>query len=279
MDPGPARDVLTAVAGVGTGVLSAAFGVGGAVISTPAIRVLGASATTAIGTTLPSILPSAATGAARYTREDLIDWRVVGLTAPAGIAASVGGSVLSHVVPGNGHWLMVLTAVLLGVTAWRMARTRTGPATAEADVEMARGNHPGPGARPARPPARRDTPGTLLLIGAAAGLLSGLLGVGGGIVMVPAFTELAGIPLKTAISSSLACVGLFAIPGTVTHAALGEVDWRFALWLSVGVIPGARVGASLAIRASSHRLRQAVALFLGVIAVIYAAGEIAALIS
>ncbi|HZN14790.1 MAG TPA: sulfite exporter TauE/SafE family protein [Acidimicrobiales bacterium] len=269
MDPGPLRDAFTVVAGVGTGVLSAAFGVGGAVISTPAIRLLGASASAAVGTTLPSILPSAATGALRYSREGLVDGRIVTWTTPAGVVASVGGSLLSHVIPGDGHWLMVLTAVLLGFTAWRMARQPEAPPAAEADVEMAP-HHVAVALRP-------DRPAVLVAIGAAAGLLSGLLGVGGGVVMVPAFTEIAGIPLKTAIASSLACVGLFAIPGTVTHALIGGVDWRFALCLGVGVIPGARLGAHLAIRAGDTRLRRAVALFLGVIAVIYAAGEIAAL--
>ena len=269
MDPGPLRDVLTVVAGVATGALSAAFGVGGAVISTPAIRLLGASATLAVGTTLPSILPSAVSGTARYAREQLIDWRVVVWTAPAGVAASVGGSLLSRVIPGDGHWLMVLTALLLGFTSWRMARPPDAPPLAESDVEMA----------PHNPRAgRRDTPAMLVAIGVAAGLLSGLLGIGGGVVMVPAFTELAGIPLKTAIASSLACVGLYAVPGTITHAALGGVDWRFALALSAGVVPGARLGAHLAIRSGDQRLRRAVALFLGVIAVIYAAGEIGALL-
>src|SRR5438270_5386668 len=148
MDPGPARDALTVVAGVGTGVLSAAFGVGGAVISTPAIRLLGASASVAIGTTLPSILPSAATGTTRYARERLIDWRVVAWTAPAGIAASVGGSLLSDVVPGHGHWLMILTAALLGLTAWRMARPAPAPTAPESDAEMA--------PREAAIPTRRD---------------------------------------------------------------------------------------------------------------------------
>jgi uncharacterized membrane protein YfcA len=273
MDPGPARDLLSVGAGVVTGVLSAAFGVGGAVISTPAIRLLGASATVAVGTTLPSILPSAATGTARYSREGYIDWRIVAWTTPAGVVASVGGSLLSHVVPGDGHWLMVLTALLLGVTAWRMARPGDddSPPAPETDLEMA--------PRHTVVTARRDSPATLVGIGVAAGLLSGLLGVGGGIVMVPAFTEIAGIPLKKAIASSLACVGLFAIPGTVTHAILGDVDWRFALTLSIGVVPGARLGAALAIKAGDRRLRKAVALFLGVIAVIYAAGELAALFS
>jgi uncharacterized membrane protein YfcA len=59
---------------------------------------------------------------------------------------------------------------------------------------------------------------------------------------------------------------------------LGGVDWRFAIALSVAVIPGARLGAHLAIRAGDQRLRRAVALFLGAVAVIYAAGEIGALL-
>jgi uncharacterized protein len=269
MDPGPLRDVLTVVAGVATGVLSAAFGVGGAVISTPAIRLLGASATIAVGTTLPSILPSAASGAARYAKEGLVDWRLVAWTAPAGVVASVAGSLLSTVIPGDGHWLMLLTAALLGFTSWRMARPPVATPAPEADVEMAGRDSPH---------TRRDTPAMLVGVGVVAGLMSGLLGVGGGIVMVPAFTELAGIPLRTVIASSLACVGLFAIPGTITHAVLDGVDWGFAIALSVGVIPGARLGAHLAIRAGDQRLRRAVSLFLGAVAVIYAAGEIAALL-
>src|SRR5260221_13690106 len=100
MHPGILRDALTLVAGVCTGVLSAAFGVGGAVISTPAIRALGASATIAIGTTLPSILPSALSGTLRYTRDRLIEWRVVWWTAPFGMAAARGGPRLSQVAPG-----------------------------------------------------------------------------------------------------------------------------------------------------------------------------------
>jgi len=74
------RDVLTLAVGVVTSVLSAAFGVGGAVVSTPGIRALGATAFIAVGTTLPSILPSAAVGTARYLREQLIDWRWVAST-------------------------------------------------------------------------------------------------------------------------------------------------------------------------------------------------------
>ena len=251
--------------------MSASFGVGGAVISTPAIRVLGASAFVAVGTTLPSILPSAASGTARYVREHLVDWEVVRWTAPIGVVASIAGSLLSHAVPGHGHWLMILTAVLLGVTAWRMRRPPPRPvieeAGAETEAAVVGSRHAG----------FHRSPLALAGVGTVAGMFSGLLGVGGGVVMVPGFNQFVGLRLKETIATSLVCVGILAIPGTITHAFLGDIDWRFALLLAVGVIPGARLGAVAAIRADRQRLRLVVALFLGVIAVIYAAGEINAL--
>jgi hypothetical protein len=176
---------------------------------------------------------------------------------------------LSKVVPGHGHYLQLLTAALLGFTAWRMSRTPR-PTDAEAATPAVDGDAaPDPAPVPAL---------TLGAIGLAAGTLSGLLGVGGGIIMVPAFVELAGIPVKPAVASSLACVGIFAIPGTVTHSFfVGDVDWRFAAGLAVGVVPGARLGAVAAIRATDRRLRLSVAWFLGAIAVIYGVGELLAL--
>src|SRR5581483_6877977 len=279
MHPGILRDLLTLIAGVFTGVLSAAFGVGGAVVSTPAIRALGASATIAIGTTLPSILPSAVSGTLRYTRDQLIEWRIVWWTAPFGMVAAVGGSLLSKVVPGNGHWLMLLTAGLLGFTAWRMAR-QPDPSPSAADdphVEAETDREMLPNHAVAVQ-VRRDRPVVLAGIGVGAGLLSGLLGVGGGIVMVPAFSEIVGLSLKESIATSLACVGLLATPGTITHGLLGDINWTFALFLAIGVVPGARLGAHLAIRAGHRRLRLSVAAFLGATAILYAAGEISALI-
>lgn len=287
MDPGPLRDLLTVLVGVATGTLSGVFGVGGAVISTPGIRALGASALVAVGTTLPSIIPGAASGTARYVREQLIDWRIVGLTAPIGAVASIGGSLLSRQVPGNGHVLMLMTAGLLGFSAWRMlvtsraANLSADVAVAEADSDVApnRGRSTATGGSDGDPPATALEGARIryALVGAVAGLLSGLLGVGGGIVMVPGFTQVAKVPIKPAIATSLACVALFAVPGTITHAALGDIDWRFAILLAVGVIPGARVGAALAMRTGDRRLRTVVAAFLGLTAVLYAAGELIAL--
>jgi uncharacterized membrane protein YfcA len=260
------RIALTLAAGLVTGMLSAAFGVGGAVVSTPAIRALGASALDAVGTTLPAILPSAVAGTLRYHREGLVRWAAVRWTGGVGAVSAVFGAVATRHVPGHGHLLMLITAALMAFTAVRLV------AAPRAAQPMATEGEPG---EPPRAAAAR--PLHLALIGLVSGGLSGLLGVGGGIVMVPAFTGLLRWPIKEAVGTSLACVGVLAVPGTITHALLGGIDWSFAIPLALAVVPGARLGAFLAIRATDRGLRLAVAAALGAIAVAYAAAEIAAL--
>ena len=118
---------LTVAIGAVSGVLSGMFGIGGAVITTPAIRALGATAYEAIGSTLPSILPSSISGSLRYNREQFIRHRIALITSAFGVPASVIGSRLSRAVPGNGHVLMIATAVLVGYTAYRTAFPSTPP--------------------------------------------------------------------------------------------------------------------------------------------------------
>ena len=261
MEPGLWRDLLTAVVGLAAGVLSGAFGVGGATISTPGIRLLGVAPLVAVGTTLPAIIPAAISGSLRYRSEGLIDGRAVAWAVPAGVIASVAGAGLAQVVPGNGHLLQLLTALLLGASAWRMAASIGERAEGRDET----GSH------------RPSSPG-LAGVGLAAGGLSGLLGIGGGIVMVPAFAWL-GLPVRMAVATSLVCVGGFAVPGTIAHALFGTIDWGVALVLAVTVVPGARLGAAASLRLRDRRLTQVVAAFLGTAAVAYAAGELAALLS
>jgi uncharacterized membrane protein YfcA len=268
VDPSPLRDVLTVGLGVLTGIMSGAFGVGGAVLSTPGIRALGATPIESVGSTLPSVLPSAISGSLRYTREGLIDWHAVGLTTPAGVLAAVGGALLAPRVPGDGHPLMIITAALLLFSGLRMMVRPEAPPPEPVDTSAAVALHPHPLHHLTLP---------FIGTGALAGGLSGLLGIGGGVVLVPVFSQWTGLPLKKAIATSLVCVGLFAIPGTITHAIEGDINWRFALLLCIGVVPGARIGSALALRAADHRLREAVGVFLSVLAVIYGIGEILAL--
>jgi uncharacterized membrane protein YfcA len=124
MHAGLSRDVLSLLLGFLTGLLSALFGIGGAIVSNPGLRALGAAPLVAVGTTLPSILPGAISGTLRYRREGLIDWRLIVPAATAGLLAVVGGSLLSHAVPGGGHLLLLIIALLLAFTAWRTVFTR-----------------------------------------------------------------------------------------------------------------------------------------------------------
>jgi uncharacterized protein len=314
MTAGLLRDALALLLGFVTGVLSALFGIGGAIVSNPGLRILGAAPLVAVGTTLPSILPGAISGTLRYRREGLIDWRLIIPAAAAGLLAVVGGSLLSHAVPGQGHLLLLLIAVLLAVTAWRTAFTgatpeagvpgagdnREHPTSPSAPLPLRGGSHrrvgwsraatPGPGSPAPTPgPAGSDPVASGRLarrrrwiaagIGLSAGLLSGLLGIGGGVIMVPAFTELLSMSLKSAIATSLVCVGIFGVPATITHAFLGDVDWRLAILLAIGVIPGARVGAALTIRTAERRLRLAVGVFLALVALVYFVTETRALLA
>lgn len=263
MDSGLLRDALTALAGVATGVMSGSFGVGGAVISTPAIRALGCSAAIAVGTTLPSILPGAIMGSLKYRTSQLVRWRTVLYTVPAGIIAAVIGARIAGVLPGDGHPLMILTAMMLFWSSWNLIRgEKSGTeidSSDDASVEVI------------------NQRSKSAVIGAMAGGLSGLLGVGGGIVMVPMFRDVLKVPMKTAIATSLVCVGFFAVPGTITHTIQGGVDWRYALLLTLGVIPGAPIGARIALSLRDEHLRRIFGIFLACIAVIYATGEIVAL--
>lgn len=276
----PWQTLATLLVGLATGVLSGMFGVGGAIISTPAIRALGASPLEGVGTPLTSIFPSAISGTLHYQRKSLVHWRVVGWTGAVGVIAAVLGSLLSDVVPGEGHLLMLATAGLVALTAWRMGRTQRGarPISPLADDAPAAGSLTDsdldPDTRMPEVPRWK-----LMVIGTAAGGFSGLLGLGGGIIMVPAFNEWLGLSTKLSIGTSLATVAILAVPGTVTHALLGHIDWSFAIPLSIAVIPGARLGAHLATRSSERALRLSVAIVLGVISVVFAAGELAAWMS
>lgn len=299
MDVGLLRDLVTVLLGIATGVLSGLFGVGGGVVSQPGMRLLGIEPLIVIGSALPVIIPGATSGARRYLREGLIRWPAVVATVPAGLVAAVLGSVAAEHVPGDGHLLQLITAGLLGLSSYRMRRAPTAvpldEPLAETDaIDAPLDPHPtgsGPTPWPSGPMGsgrnswgsgwlgdERELLSRYLAIGLLAGLLSGLLGIGGGVIMVPAFVQFARMNVKAAIATSLVCVGSFAIPGTITHVLLDHVDWRVVACLVLGVIPGARIGAALTIRANDRRLRIVVASFLGLTAVLYAGGELLALL-
>jgi uncharacterized membrane protein YfcA len=229
-------------AGFVSGVLSAMMGIGGAVVTTPAVRMLGGTPIEAVGSTIPAILPGAISGAWRYAREGMVQWRLALTLGVAGSVLAVVGARLSDEV--SGRLLMVLTATVMlwsGLTvAWKV-----------------RGSG-GDGADP-EPTAQA---------------VAGLLGVGGGIVLVPVLTGVLHLPMRRAVASSLVGVAIFQVPALATHLWLGHVNWTFALPLMVGALPGAQVGAHITIRTTDRTVRIGFGALIMVLAVIYGAGEI-----
>jgi uncharacterized membrane protein YfcA len=102
----------------------------------------------------------------------------------------------------------------------------------------------------------------LIAIGAAGGLLSGLLGVGGGIVMVPLLVLRAGYSQKDAHAVSLGAIIPISIAGVATYGIAGKVHPWEAIALAVGSIGGARIGAGALANIDDKRLKLVFALFL-----------------
>jgi len=252
--------VIAIVIGLVVGLLSGVFGVGGSSIATPLLRIfLGTSPLIALASPLPVVLPTAVSGTIAYRRLGLISGRAVAWTAAGGIPAVILGSVLTRWVPG--HWLMLLVAAAMLLAGWQILRSPRPPGSGA----------PSQGGKT----AWEDPPvAVLLAVAVGAGLLSGLLAIGGGLFLIPAFILLLGAEVREAAATSLACVAFLAVPGTVTHALLGHIDGWLSLQLALAVIPATYLGARLSLRLTQRRLRLLFGVFLLAFAVYFFVREL-----
>jgi hypothetical protein len=122
-------------------------------------------------------------------------------------------------------------------------------------------------------PARHRLAG-LVALGVVTGLYSGFLGLGGGFVVVPSLVRWFGVDIKRAIGTSLVVVSVLAIPGSITHFALGNIDLELAALLAIGVVPGALLGAKVAARVRARTLKIAFAVLLVAVGIVLGASEI-----
>lgn len=116
------------------------------------------------------------------------------------------------------------------------------------------------------PTAAGPPRGQILAIGLAGGLLSGLLGVGGGVIMVPALVLWVGLGQREAHAVSLGAIIPISAVGALTFGAAGEVALLPALLLAVGAILGASIGARLLVRIDERRLQGFFGAFLVIVA-------------
>ncbi len=107
----------------------------------------------------------------------------------------------------------------------------------------------------------------LVLLGAATGLLSGLFGIGGGVILVPMLVLILNFPQRLAAGTSVAAILPAAVVGGIGYAVQGNVDWIAAAALAVGIVIGAQIGAYLLSRVPTLFLRWMFMVFLAAVAV------------
>lgn len=212
------------VVGLAAGFLSGLFGVGGGILIVPGLVFIARmDQRLAHGTSLAAVLPIAAASVVTYAVHDNIDWLVAALLAVGAVVGAVVGTRLLHVLPHRA--LSLVFAVVLIVSAVRLfvpieSDGRTGLSLT---LDLA-----------------------LVLVGVATGILAGLLGVGGGIVLVPAMIVLLGLPPVVAKGTSLAVIIPTAVMGTWRNRRRDNADLRAAALLGASGIVTAFVGAWVA---------------------------------
>lgn len=210
--------------GVLAGFLAGLFGVGGGILIVPAlVLVAGMDQRLAHGTSLAAVLPIAMASLLTYATHGNVDWTVGFWLAVGAVAGAVVGTRLLHVLPER--TLAVLFIVMLVISAVRLftASDATGRGAISALTVLA-----------------------LIGVGLATGVLAGLLGVGGGIVMVPAMILLFGITPVTAKGTSAAVIIPTALMGTWRNRKKHNADLRAAMIVGVSGIITAAIGGTIA---------------------------------
>lgn len=221
--------------GLLAGVLGAILGLGGGVVVVPALSLVA----NALGQPLPiaaaiavsqvGVLAVGLSGAAGYLQRGLVQARTGYLYAPLTIGGGVLGSLLGLVLPAR--TVATVFAALLLYSAYRLLRA-------------------GRRAVQGGTPSRWTAPGM-----GFAGVMSGLLGIGGGSVQVPVMNLLGGLPLREAIATSTFIMGLTAVANTLIYQAGGVLDPALACAVGLGVLVGARAGSRLQEHISTEQLK------------------------
>jgi len=253
-----ALSLLFVLVGLTMGLL----GGGGSILTVPLLVYAGGlDAKAAATTSLLVVGLTSGFGLVPYLRRGLVDVRVVtafGLVSMLG--ALVGGSLARHL--SNTLLLGLFAVMMLGTSVAMLRRPRP----------------PIPAALEQRGPAISGKRALVLgSQGAAVGVLTGLVGAGGGFMVVPALVLFAGLEMRRAVGTSLAIISLNSCAGLLGHLSHASVDWRLALTLSASAAAGALFGSVLSNRISGERLRRGFAAFVATLGVLVLAAQLPAL--
>jgi uncharacterized protein len=248
-------ELLALIAAAGAGTFGALVGVGGGIILVPLLTLfLGVPVHAAVAISLLGVIAVSTTASASYLGSGLVDRRV-GLTL---LVATALGGIAGGYIAGylDARVLSALFGVVLVLVAIQMARGRGRDATALAGAPQGLdfdSSYVEPTTRERVDyRVRRIREGTFVSL--FAGALSGLLGVGGGIVNVPTMNVLMGIPIRVATTTSTYMLGATAAASAILYLARGEVDFTLAGPVVIGVFVGGQLGTRLQRRVPQQAL-------------------------
>jgi len=235
--------LLLGFGGLTAGMLGGLLGIGGGILIMPLLRFgMGFEPAYAAGTCVVAVFFTTLSGSFKHFMLGHIDFRFILPVIVSGLLSTLIFSLLFLYLSHNNRWLDLATGVVFSLVAVRMMW--------EGIAEYVKKRF--------RTESGERTKSSLLAkttIGTAAGLLPGLLGIGTGAVLVPAFTFALNVPVKIAVGSSLACFSLNALASSLLKLSQGFVQIPVLIPLCLGTVMGARLGATLNGKMSSPSLK------------------------
>jgi uncharacterized membrane protein YfcA len=243
------RPLLASPLGFLIGLSLGAFGGGGSVLAVPALVYgAGQSAQAATATSLVLVGTAALLGMVAQHRAGQVHVRIGLVFALAGVPGSIAGTALNRGLDPN--VLLLGFSILALVAAWRMA-VGCPTCTKVGEAEALRAE-PEPAAPGGIKTGRRVDARTVLAVaavGTAVGFLSGLFGVGGGFIVVPALTLVLALSMRDAIGTSLLVIAVNSAVALLLRLGHSTIDWRVTIPFTVaavaGVLTGTRIGRRL----------------------------------
>lgn len=267
-----------------TGLLSGMFGVGGGFLTTPLLIFYGVPPTVAAASAASQVTGASVSGVFAHYRRGGVDFQMGGVMVAGGVIGTAMGAVLFRLFEELGQIdtvINVLYVVLLGSIGILMGRESIQAITAERTGTQVparkRRHHPLVANLPMRWRFYRSglyiSPLAPLFIGMVVGILTMLMGIGGGFVLVPAMLYILGMSAGVVVGTSLFQILFVTMATTMMHSLTTKaVDIVLAALLLIGSVTGAQLGAQFAQKINPSRLRLVLAALVLLVALRMALG-------
>jgi len=240
--------LLAGVCAASIGLVLGLIGGGGSILTVPVfVYVLGYPAKQAIAMSLPVVGATSLVGAVGHWRAGNIQVRTGLAFGVVAMAGAFLGAKLAVFIAGPVQLLLLGVVMLASATMMLQSSSKS------------------PGADDTDSTRKRSLP-AIAAVGFGVGMLTGIVGIGGGFLIVPALVVLGGVPMKQAIGTSLLVIAMNAASGFAGYAGTVAVDWRVMGLVTIVAVAGILVGTRLVRHVSAAQLKRGFAVFLFAVA-------------